>query len=119
MYTVAFIMKRKLGMSLENFLAYYEHKHGPRMLELIRNEGLVAYEHYPLNVAVTEGRYISKAGPAFDAISIYTFETEAQAEKCWAFPEVIKDSEAFIDFSTMVTLPVGREQVFPLAKVAE
>ncbi|TPW26768.1 hypothetical protein FJU08_21610 [Martelella alba] len=115
MYTVAFIMKRKPGMSLEEFLAYYKDRHGPRMVELIKDEGLISYDHFPVDVEITDGRYVAKDGPAYDAISVYTFETQEQAEKCWAFPDVITDSEAFIDFETMVTLPAARRKVFPLS----
>jgi hypothetical protein len=112
MYTVAFIMKRKPDMTLEDFLAYYRDRHGPRMVELIKDKGLISYEHLPVDSGVTEGRYVAEDGPAFDAVSIYTFETEAQAEECWAMPEVIEDSAAFIDFDTMVTLPANRRTVF-------
>lgn len=113
MYTVCFIMKRKPGMSLEDFLAYYRDKHGPKMVELIHDKGLVSYEHFPIDASVKEGRYVDSEGAAFDAISVYSFETEEQAETCWAIPEVIEDSAAFIDFDTMVTLPANRRQVFP------
>ncbi|MBT9383573.1 EthD domain-containing protein [Pseudooceanicola sp. CBS1P-1] len=112
MYTVAFIMKRKPGMTLEAFLDYYRDRHGPRMVELIKDRGLIAYEHFPFDAAQTEGRYLASEGPAYDAVSVYSFETEAQAEECWALPEVIEDSAAFIDFDTMVTLPTARRTVF-------
>ncbi len=111
MYTVAFIMKRKPGMSLEDFLAYYKDRHGPRMVELIRDRGLISYEHFPV-APQSEGRYLAEDGPAFDAVSVYSFGTEAEAEACWALPEVIEDSAAFIDFDTMVTLPTNRRTVF-------
>lgn len=113
MYTVAFIMKRKPGMSLEEFLAYYRDRHGPLMIEHIKDKGLVSYEHFPVDVGIKNGRYLAADGPAYDAISIYSFGTEEQAEACWAIPEVIEDSRAFIDFDTMVALPNNRRKVFP------
>ena len=112
MYTVAFVMKRKPGMTLDEFLAYYREVHGPLMVRLIKDKGLVSYEHYPTDPTVAEGRYVAETGPAFDAISIYSFGTQEQAEACWSIPEVITDSEVFIDFSTMITLPANKRKVF-------
>ena len=111
MYTVCYIMKRKPGMSLEDFLTYYRDKHGPRMVELCKDKGMISYEHFPVAPQKT-GRYLAEGGPAYDAVSVYSFETEEQAEACWAMPEVIEDSEAFIDFDTIVTLPANRRTVF-------
>ncbi|MER5171124.1 MULTISPECIES: EthD domain-containing protein [Thioclava] len=111
MYTVAFIMKRKPGMSLEDFLAYYRDRHGPRMVELIKDKGLISYEHFPV-APQDKGRYLAEGGPAYDAVSVYSFATEAQAEECWDLPEVIEDSAAFIDLDAMVTLPTNRRTVF-------
>nr|WP_319514583.1 EthD domain-containing protein [uncultured Cohaesibacter sp.] len=116
MYTVCFIMKRKPDMSLEEFLTYYRDRHGPLMVEAIKDKGLITYEHYPVDTAVTDGRYVAEEGPGVDAISIYSFHTKEQAEACWALPEVIEDSAAFIDFDTMVTLPANRRSVFPIWK---
>lgn len=112
MYTVAFIFKRKPGMSLEDFLSYYRDRHGPLMIKHIKDKGLISYEQCPVDPTVTGGRYVAAEGPAYDAVSIYSFHTEQQAEACWAIPEVIEDSRAFIDFDTMVTLPADRRTVF-------
>ena len=49
-----------------------------------------SYEHFPV-APQEKGRYL--------------------AEACWAIPEVIEDSEAFIDFDTIVTLPANRRTV--------
>ncbi|KQV41291.1 EthD domain-containing protein [Rhizobium sp. Root1204] len=114
MYTVAFIFKRKPGLSAEEFLAYYRDRHGPLMIDLIKDKGLISYEHFPVDTSVTDGRYVAEGGPGFDAISIYSFGSKEEAEACWAIPEVIEDSAAFIDFDTMVTLPANRRTVFPV-----
>lgn len=116
MYTVAFIIKRKPGMSLDDFLAYYRDVHGPLMIEHIKDKGLISYEHFPVDTTIKGGRYVAAEGPAYDAVSIYSFNTEAEAEACWAIPEVIEDSRAFIDFDTMVTLPATRRTVFSLPR---
>ncbi|QND44411.1 EthD domain-containing protein (plasmid) [Rhizobium lusitanum] len=114
MYTVAFIFKRKPGLPLDEFLAYYRDSHGPLMISLIKDKGLISYEHLPVDTTVTDGRYVADDGPAFDAISVYSFGSKEEAEACWAIPEVIADSAAFIDFDTMVTLPANRRTVFPV-----
>lgn len=116
MYSVAYIMKRKPGMSLDDYLAYYRDKHGPTMVELTKEKGLVSYEHFPIDTSVTEGRYMDEEGPGYDSISVYTFLTKEHAEECWAMPEVIEDSEVFIDFDTLITMPVNRRTVFPIFK---
>ena len=115
MYTVAFIFKRKPGMSLEEFLSYYRDRHGPLMIQHIKDKGLISYEQFPVDTTITNGRYVAADGPAYDAISIYSFHTEEQAEACWAIPEVIEDSRAFIDFDTMIAMPANRRTVFGAA----
>ncbi|MER5173740.1 EthD domain-containing protein [Thioclava sp. GXIMD2076] len=115
MYSVAMIFRRKPGMSLEEFQAYYRDRHGPLMLEHITNRGLISYEHFPAASASAGARYVTEGDLEYDAISIYSFETEQQAEECWAIPEVMADSAKFIDFETMISLPLSRRAVFPKA----
>ena len=113
MHTVAFIFNRVPGMSVEAFHDYYEHRHGPLMVELLRHKGLVSYDHYPVREAAVGDEFVPAEGPAYDALSIYSFSTAAQAAAAWAMPELIEDSKNFIDFDTMVTLPLNHRQVFP------
>ena len=111
MYTVAMIFRRKPGMSLEDFNAYYRDRHGPLMLEHISDRGLISYEQFPADAGGAQGRYVTEGELEYDAISIYSFETEAQAEECWALPEVMEDSAKFIDFDTIISLPLTRRMV--------
>lgn len=113
-HTVAYVMKRKPGMSLEAFLDYYEHKHAACMVELMKDKGLVAYTHYPVRPVGPGDDYVPEEGPAYDAISVYTFETGEQASAAWNLPEVVVDSQEFIDFDTMVMMPLDVRQVFPI-----
>jgi len=113
-HTVAYLMKRRPGMSLEAFLDYYEHRHGPCMVRLMEGKGLLSYMHYPVRPVGPGDDYVGPEGPAYDAISIYTFDTGENASAAWNLPEVKEDSAAFIDFDTMQTVPLGVRQVFPI-----
>ena len=48
MYTTVISLKRKASMSLEEFLAYYRDIHGPLMVNLMKDKGLISYEHFPV-----------------------------------------------------------------------
>ena len=112
MYIAAYIFKRKPGMSLEDFLDYYEHQHGPCMVELLKDKGLISYEHYPVR-AVNEGDiYVPEEGPAYDALSIYVFTSAEAAKEAWGIPELVTDSQNFIDFDSMHMLPLNKRTVF-------
>lgn len=113
MHTVAYVFKRVPGMSLDDFLAYYRDVHGPLMVKILKDKGLVSYDHYPVRPHGLGDEYVPEEGPAYDAISIYTFETAQQASDAWPIEELKVDSEAFIDFDTMVMMPLSHRQVFP------
>ena len=114
MYTAVIMLKRKKGMSRDEFLAYYRDRHGPLMAKLMDGKGLVSYDHFPVDATQTDGLYLSADGPAFDAVSIYTFESKQACEVCWSIPEVIADSANCMEMDTMITLPTGRRRVYPL-----
>jgi hypothetical protein len=112
MHTTAYVFRRKPGMSLDDFLAYYEHRHGPLMASLMKPCGLISYEQHPVRPLENPGDgYVPVDGPAYDAISIYTFESGDGAQRAWDLPEVIADSQNFIDFESMQTLPISRRKV--------
>lgn len=112
-YRAAYIFKRVPGMSLDEFLEHYEKVHGPLMINLMKGRGLISYEHYPVRPVGVGDDYVPEGGPAFDAISIYTFESGEAAHAAWNIPEVAEDSKRFIDFSTMVMMPLTKRTVFP------
>jgi hypothetical protein len=113
MHTVAYIFKRVPGMSQADFREYYEKKHGPLMVELMKPHGLVSYDHYPVRDIHPLDMYVNEGGPEFDAISIYSFETPEGAAASWVLPQVVEDSRNFIDFNSMITLPLTQRRVFP------
>ena len=113
MHTVAYIFKRVPGMSLDAFLEYYRDVHGPLMVQILKDRGLFAYDHYPVREPGFGDEYVPAEGPAFDAVSIYTFETAQQASEAWPIEELKQDTMNFIDFDSMVMLRLHHRKVFP------
>ncbi len=113
MHIVAYIFRRVPGMSLEAFREHYEKVHGPLMVKLLKDKGLLAYDHYPVREAGLGDEYVPDEGPAYDALSVYCFESAQAASDAWPIPELKEDSEAFIDFDSMVMLPLTHRKVFP------
>lgn len=113
MHTVAYVFRRVPGMSLEEFQRYYRDVHGPLMVTVLKDRGLVSYDHYPTREPNFGDSYVPAEGPAYDAISILTFVSAEAAAAAWPLPEVVEDSKAFIDFDSMITLPIVHRRVFP------
>jgi uncharacterized protein (TIGR02118 family) len=113
MYTAVIMLKRKNGMTREEFLAYYRDRHGPLMAKLMGGKGLISYEQFPVDKDVDGGMYVSEDAD-WDAVSIYTFESKEACTECWSIPEVIADSANLMEMDTMITLPTGRRRVYPL-----
>jgi hypothetical protein len=107
-HIIAYVMRRKPGLSQEEFFKLYA-EHGQVMAMAAR--GLLRYEQYPLRVAESLGDIYSTGLPEYDALSVYTYETAEDAEFTSRLNEVIEDSERFIDFATMITLPVNKRTV--------
>ena len=114
MHIVAYVFRRIPGMSIEAFRDYYENVHGPLMVRVLKDRGLVSYDHYPTRAPGLGDEYVPPEGAAFDALSILVFESAEAAAAAWPLPEVAEDSRAFIDFETMVTLPLTHRRVFPV-----
>ncbi|KVD46811.1 hypothetical protein WS61_09945 [Burkholderia sp. ABCPW 11] len=110
MHTIAFLFKRKPGLTREQFEHHYKVVHGPIAAKL---PGLLEYRHYPVRDA-NRGDVHAHIPPGFDALSVYTFESEEAAEAAWNSPENIPvqaDTLEFIDLDTMVTLPLVLRKV--------
>lgn len=114
MHIVAYIFRRIPGMSIDAFRDYYENVHGPVMVKALQGKGLISYDHYPRRPQGLGDEYVPVEGPAFDALSIYVFDSAESAAKAWPLPEVVEDSKAFIDFDSMVTLPLSHRRVYPV-----
>lgn len=114
MHTVAYIFRRVPGMSIEAFRAYYKDIHGPAMVAILKDRGLVSYDHFPTREVGLGDDYVPPEGPAYDALSIYVFESPEAAAAAWPIPELVEDSKNFIDFDSMVMLPLTHRRVFPV-----
>jgi uncharacterized protein (TIGR02118 family) len=110
MHTIAFLFKRRPGMTRDEFEHHYKVVHAPIAAKL---PGLLEYRHYPVREA-NRGDVHAHIPPGFDALSVYTFESEEAAEAAWNSPEnnpVQTDTLQFIDIETMITLPLNMRRV--------
>ncbi len=110
MFTVAYIFRRKSGMSEADFHAHYRDVHGPLAAKL---PGLIGYTQHPVR---RDSPLLWHVNPdvAFDAMSLYTFVDDQAAEKAFASAanaEVQADSTCFIELDGMVTLPLSLRKV--------
>lgn len=106
MFTVAFVFRRKPGLSRDQFEALYE-AHREVMTREAR--GLVSYVQHKTLAADNVGGIPCASG--FDALSVYTYRSEEDAIYTTMLEAVAADSEQFIDFSSMVTLAVSAHRV--------
>jgi uncharacterized protein (TIGR02118 family) len=110
MHTIAFLFKRKPGLTRSEFEHHYKVVHAPIAAAL---PGLVEYRHYPVRDA-NHGDIHARVPPGYDALSVYTFESVEAAQAAWNSPEngpVQEDTLKFIDVETMITLPLTLRQV--------
>lgn len=109
MFTVAFVFRKKPGLTREQFDVLYA-EHQAVMLEQAR--GLVSYIQHPTTeVRSLAGIECNTGLSDFDALSIYTYESESDASYTSSLAAVALDSERFIDFSSMITLTVSPRKV--------
>ena len=112
MHTIAFLFKRKKGISLEEFHYHYAAIHGAFGSAL---PGLIEYTHYPVRPATPADVHIKDEDTSgYDGLSVYSFIDEAHAEKAWSSLQNIplqQDTLKFIDIETMITLPVIKRVV--------
>jgi uncharacterized protein (TIGR02118 family) len=117
MHTIAFLFKRRPGMSLADFHHHYEKIHGPIARTL---PGLIEYRQYPIRSA-GRGDLHFKDASGFDGLSIYIFESTEAADAAWHSPEnepVQEDTRQFIDLDTMITLPLTLRTVLAVGELA-
>jgi uncharacterized protein (TIGR02118 family) len=107
MYKVIFLTRRKPGVTLEQ---YFEHYHG-KHFELASNmPGLVSYRQMPIR---REGPNNDAAPEEYDAVSEYIYESDEAALAAFASPEgqeLNADTGEFIDWPSVITLPVSLAQ---------
>ena len=106
MHAVAYIFRRKKGLTLDQFLERYQ-SHREVMLKYSR--GLVSYTQHPVREKHPIGdTYTTNDGELYDAISVYVYEKPEDAHFSNCVPEIENDSMQFIDFDTMISLPINR-----------
>lgn len=109
MHTIAYILKKKPNLDEQEFYLLYK-EHQKVMLTFAR--GLVSYIQYPKRkINILGDVYAQLNAIDFDALSIYTYMSTEDAEYSTNLKEVIEDSEKFIDFNSMITLPLNIDKV--------
>jgi hypothetical protein len=109
MHTIAYLFRRKPGLSREEFISLYE---SHREVMLGAAKGLVSYEQYPTRTRHDVGDVYSNAAYGdFDALSIYTYHSAEDADYTTLLPAVIEDSQRFIDFDTMISLAANKHVI--------
>lgn len=109
-YTVVFLTRRKPGLTLEEFTEHYLTTHYEFAL---RVPGLVSYRQQP--VRHDGAPLMEESAPSYDAVSEYSFASDEDARKAFASPEwaaLNEDTGEFMDWPTVVTLPVRDAHVF-------
>lgn len=120
MFTVAYVFRRPDAMTLEEFHYHYEHVHGPIAARL---PGLVSYIQHPIRKD-TPSLWHVESDHGFDAISVYTFESDTAAELAFnsdVNKELQIDSHKLINFEGMLcfslnarAVKLAEKQVFSL-----
>ncbi|WP_115717862.1 EthD domain-containing protein [Gallaecimonas mangrovi] len=112
MHTIAFIFKKKKGMSLAEFHYHYAVIHGAFGAAL---PGLVEYTHYPVRpVSDADAHMHDEATQGFEGLSIYSFFDEEHAKAAWNSVQnkaLQEDTLRFIDLESMITLPLVKRTV--------
>ncbi|WP_411345387.1 EthD domain-containing protein [Paenibacillus sp. WLX1005] len=110
-HTLVAVIRRKSGITLEEFHAHYEHIHAPLASQL---PGLLSYRQHPTRPpGQGDGPYLPSELP-YDAVSIFIFENAAAAEAAWISPEgqrLDEDTLTFIDTQDQLIIPVIPRQI--------
>ncbi|AKG33885.1 EthD domain-containing protein [Paenibacillus durus] len=110
-HSIVAVIRRKPGMTLEEFHYHYKNIHAPLSAQL---PGLLSYRQHPTRKpGQGDGQYMPDE-LLYDAVSIYIFESAAAAEAAWLSPEGLlldEDTVKFIDTDTQIILPVIPRQV--------
>jgi uncharacterized protein (TIGR02118 family) len=105
MFSVAFLTKRVPGTTLEQFTEHYGTTHYPLSSAL---PGLISYQQSLIQHG--EGAWgTSEAFAGYDALSIYTFASRADADAAFASPEGLAtdaDTPLFMEWSSVLAVPV-------------
>ncbi len=115
MIKIVALIKRRPGVTLEQFCEYYEHHHAPLFHRSIPPEVADAITHYVQNHALRLGR--GKADPAYDCITEIGFRDVAGMElwSNWYLGEEGKvlreDEESFMDPSQRIVVVTDERDI--------
>jgi uncharacterized protein (TIGR02118 family) len=111
MVTLIAMLKRKAGLSHEEFEQHWRDRHGPLIAsipDVARHVG--SYSQYPR--AVAPGHFTGSSG--FDGVTVMTFESLDAFEAFISEPsyaEVHEDERLFLDLDGMVVVMAGEQRV--------
>jgi uncharacterized protein (TIGR02118 family) len=112
-FKIVFLTKRKAGVTESEYFRHYTDIHFPLAIVL---PGLLAYHQQPI---VHGGWNGTDSFPEYDALSEYTFESQEAADLAFASPQgkaLDEDTGAFIDWDTVLSIPVTVRQSFTAAR---
>lgn len=107
MYKVIFLTRRKPGLTLEQYLEHYHSTHYELAIKMPR---LRSYRQMPIR---HEGPRSDEAIADYDAVSEYIYDNDDDAAAAFASVEgkaLDEDTGKFIDWSSVVTIPVSTAQ---------
>jgi uncharacterized protein (TIGR02118 family) len=112
-FKIVFLTRRKAGITESEYFRHYADIHFPLAIVL---PGLLAYYQQPI---VHGGWNETDSFPQYDALSEYTFESREAADLAFASPQgkaLNEDTGAFIDWDTVLSIPVTVRRSFTAAK---
>ena len=113
MFKIVFLTKRKPGVSEAEYFRHYADIHFPLATAL---PGLVSYHQQPILHGAWNG---TDSFPDYDAVSEYTFESKQAADQAFRAAQGIalnEDTGAFIDWDSVLSIPVELSQSFTAAR---
>jgi uncharacterized protein (TIGR02118 family) len=113
LFKIVFLTKRKAGITESEYFRHYAEVHFPLATAL---PGLLAYHQQPIAHGGWNG---SDSFPEYDALSEYTFESQESADLAFASPQgeaLNEDTGAFIDWDTVLSIPVTVSQTYSAAR---
>jgi uncharacterized protein (TIGR02118 family) len=107
-HSIVFVTRRLAHLTHDDFVRHYEHVHAPLARKL---PGLVEYRQMPIR-----SDYLwNEQAPAYDAVSIYVFESDEAAAASWESPEGValnEDTVTFMDWDSILAFPGIAFQTF-------
>jgi uncharacterized protein (TIGR02118 family) len=103
------ILRRKPGMSVQEFRDYWQHVHGPLIAKI---PGILKYTQYHVR-----SDHLDESDNAIDGIAELWFESEEAQKKAWSTPEyraVVEDEPNLFLLDSHHIHPVMTEKVIEI-----